>query len=309
MSDPLPPAIQKAVDAIRSDHETGALHLARQAAGVFRQLVSQNSIDSDLLCRQVEKLGHRLTEAQPSMAPMHVLAGRMRHACFRSPAAHRTQALLQAVNDFLDQLTSSTDKISVFAQEIIPTQGTVLTLSASATVFHALQTAHRAGRSFQVVCTESRPQNEGVAFARSLAEAGISVTLILDAAMAEAVPGATVLVGADACMPAGVVNKVGTKTLALLADHFGSPCYALFGREKLLPTSWAHSFTIADQSPAEILPDPIPGVTVINRYFEYTPLNLFTGLVTDQGILRPDEVLDLLTRMEKDSLEKIESPS
>jgi len=299
MSDPLPLAVQETVDAIRDDHRSGAFHLSRRAAEAFRKLACHDQVDPTLFCEQVEVLGRRLTESQPSMAPMRVLAGRTRIACLQAQPSMRCRAVLQAVDDFLTQLTTATDKISSFAQEIIPATGTVLTVSASDTVFQALDAAHQAGRRFRVVCTESRPQNEGVSFARSLARVGIPVTLILDAAVAEAVPGATVLVGADACTPAGVINKVGTQTLALLADRFGSPVYALFGQEKLLPESLARGIAIADQPPTEILPEPTPGVTVVNRYFDRTPLALFTGFVTDLGLLRPDEVVAVLSDLEE----------
>jgi translation initiation factor 2B subunit (eIF-2B alpha/beta/delta family) len=299
MSDSLPLAVQETVDAIRDDRQSGAFHLSRRAAEAFRTLACHEQIDPTMFCEQVEALGRRLTESQPSMAPMRVLAGRTRIACLRAQPSMRSRAVLQVVDDFLAQLAAATQKISSFAQELIPERGAVLTISASATVLQALDAAHRAGRSFHVICTESRPQNEGVSFARSLAKEGIPVTLILDAAVAEAVPGATVLVGADACTPAGLINKVGTHTLALLADRFGSPCYALCGQEKLLPESWARGITIADQPATEILPEPAPGVTVINRYFDCTPLALFTGLVTDMGLLRPDEVLDILSRQER----------
>lgn len=296
MPNPLPPSIRDIVEAIHRDHESGAVSLARQAAEAFRKLANGAEIAAANLRVQAETLGQLLIKAQPSMAPLRVLSGRCQSACAAtSPSAAR--ALTQTVDDFLAQLTVSAERIGTSALELIPDRATVLTISASATVLHALLAARQAGRDFRVVCTESRPQNEGVGFARAVAASGIPVTLILDAALADVVPGAIIMVGADACTPAGIINKVGTHTLAVLAGLHRSPCYALLGQEKMLPKEWATDLTIADQAAEEILPNPVPGVTVINRYFEVTPLHRFTGLVTDLGFLTPDDALHRLEAM------------
>ncbi len=297
MSSPLPPSIREIVEAIHRDHDSGAVSLARQAAGAFRKLANGAETTDANLRVQAETLGQLLIRAQPSMAPLSVLSGRCQNACAATSPSTARAALTQAVDDFLTQLSVSADRIATSAQEFIPDRATVLTISASATVLHALQTARQAGRTFRVVCTESRPQNEGVGFARAVAASGIPVSLILDAALADVVPSAIIMVGADACTPAGIINKVGTHTLALLSGLYRSPCYALLGQEKMLPQEWATDLTIADQAAEEILPDPAPGVTVINRYFEFTPLHRFTGLVTDLGFLTPDEALHRLEAM------------
>jgi len=296
----LPTPVEGLIESIYRDHESGAFYLTGQAAEAFRLLAEAAATDPTDIRDQVDTLCRRLVAAQPSMAPIHALAMRCRRACETASPVTIPQAMAQAVSDFQAQMSNSLKHIGMFALPLVPDGGTVLTLSSSATVIHTLRVARQAGKKFRVICTESRPQNEGILLARALAESGIPVTLTLDAALADVIADTVAMVGADACMPTGVVNKVGTRTLALLAGIHDTPCYALCGQEKLLPASWATDFRIVDQDPTEILSEAIPGVSVVNRYFDVTPLHWFSSLVTDAGILSPAEVLRRLIQMEND---------
>jgi len=148
MSSPLPPSIREIVEAIHRDHDSGAVSLARQAAGAFRKLANGAETTDANLRVQAETLGQLLIRAQPSMAPLSVLSGRCQNACAATSPSTARAALTQAVDDFLTQLSVSADRIATSAQEFIPDRATVLTISASATVLHALQTARQAGRTF-----------------------------------------------------------------------------------------------------------------------------------------------------------------
>ena len=76
---------------------------------------------------------------------------------------------------------------------------------------------------FDVICTESRPINEGVNLAAKLGGEGIRVKLVIDAAVCSILPQAQiVLIGADSLSAKGLVNKIGTLCLALAAREFGN---------------------------------------------------------------------------------------
>jgi len=92
------------------------------------------------------------------------------------------------------------------------------------------------GPGLSVIVCESRPLCEGVTMAQRLAAAGLSVTLITDAQAGVFVEEADlVLLGADAVTPAGVVNKVGSKLLALAAKAAGVPVVAVTDSRKVTP--------------------------------------------------------------------------
>lgn len=60
---------------------------------------------------------------------------------------------------------------------------TIITHSYSSTVLNSLVYAKKSGRNFIVICTESRPINEGVKLAEKLGKNKIKVKLIVDPAL------------------------------------------------------------------------------------------------------------------------------
>ena len=112
----------------------------------------------------------------------------------------------------------------------------IVTISNSSTVQHALIHAQRAGRRLEVICAKSRPSLEGREQAALLMNCGLSVTLLEDAAAIEAAAHADlVLVGADMLTNRGLINKIGTRPMAMVAREAGVPFYTLCGSEKFLP--------------------------------------------------------------------------
>jgi translation initiation factor eIF-2B subunit delta len=108
------------------------------------------------------------------------------------------------------------------------------------------------------------------------------------------------LIGADSVSAsAGVVNKVGTFPLALAAREAHVPLYVLSETLKIAASEWMPSFE--EMEARELLPRPVPGVTVRNTYFDLTPHTLITNIITEQGILTPAEV-DAIARQASSSL-------
>lgn len=235
--------------------------------------------------------GHALVEAQPAMAPMVRLANevlwQLESAC---GVAEASKALEKTCRQFMENLEQAGPRISRHASILIPDGATVLTHSFSRTVLDALVSAREGGNGFRVVCTESRPVGEGAALARELAKTGIPATLVIDAAVLAVMGDADVaLTGADAVSPAGLVNKTGTSLLALAARERGRPLYSLCDTAKFVPDG----YELPEQPlkpPEEILPDPPWNVTVRNFYFDTTPLDLLSGIVTEEGLLTPGQV-------------------
>jgi translation initiation factor 2B subunit (eIF-2B alpha/beta/delta family) len=132
---------------------------------------------------------------------------------------------------------------------------------------------------------------EGVALARDLATAGISVHLTTDAALVGWVERADlVLLGADAVCVRSLVNKAGTEAVLRAARRGGAPAYVLADSSKWLPESLAGFWRVREEAPGEIAHLRHPNIHVHNRYFEPVPLELLTGLVWEGGIWQPAEV-------------------
>ena len=292
------PQIRQRIEAIAADNVSGATALTRRAAEVLSDLPEfSDEASVEGFRHELIQVGRALADAQPSMAPLLRLVN---DVLLAAEQEQELGALWLAVQDtaqaFAESLEQHTAAIARATLPLIPLGGTLMTLSSSATVLAALRRAHEAGRTMHVVCLESRPQREGVAFARRLAELGIAITLVVDAAAAVFMRDVqAVLVGADSVTPRGLVNKIGTYGLALIADAHGVPTYGLAGTEKFLPQALLSRWRIEERDPEEIVRGALPAhLTVVNRYFDVTPLDLLAGVVTEEGVLTNAEVAQWL---------------
>jgi len=262
------PSLAERVAAIRLDRRSGAAELLRKAAETLAWAAAQPGFSATALA----ELGRELVRAQPAMASIMNLVSAVLEA--------GPMRVAETCRDFLARAEQATEAVASEAAALIQDGMAVMTHSRSSAVLRALLAAHEEGRSFQVICTESRPLCEGVTLAKTLAGAGIPVRLIVDTA-AYYWLGQTdlVLVGADAICSRGLVNKIGTAALALAAKSLGVPFYALASFDKFLPDDYrAPEQELRD--PVEILTEPIEGVTPVNYYFDLTPREYLTGLLT-----------------------------
>ena len=111
----------------------------------------------------------------------------------------------------------------------------------------------------------SEPGGEGWRVAEETRDRTSPILMDDDEAL-EKVPADAVLVGADAVMPAGVVNKVKTVALAEAARKKSIPRYAVAGETKFIGAE---------------LP--------VGSEFEVAALDLFTRIATQGALLTPAE--------------------
>jgi eIF-2B alpha/beta/delta-like uncharacterized protein len=286
-----------AVEALRADRRSGASALARQvAAAVARWAVKAPAANRQEFLAGLRAAAQRLAGARPSMLALAQVAGLLVESAADAAPGQDVDALRQHVEEaarrVVEGWAAASGRIAAHARAVLP--AAVLTHSYSASVVSAL----RARKPDRVIACEGRPLFEGHATARELAAAGIAVTLVTDAqgplflSHVEAV-----LVGADGVLADGsVVNKVGTYALALAARDRSLPFYVACESLKISPwREWGEA-EVEEGDPAEVLPNPIDGVTARNVYFERTPARLVTALITEDGVFRPDELALLVER-------------
>ena len=284
------------IEDLARDRSSGAAELARQGAAVLIALAeSSEATELDSFVQQVAETGGLLIRAQPSMAPLFNLVNSvlwgLEHARNLVDARQRVS---QAAEDFNHELVSAGEKIAAEALQVILPGTTLLTHSRSSTVLGALLHVRSAGTDFGVVCTESRPLYEGRTLAEELSRAGIPTTLVTDAEIGLVMERVgVVVVGADAVSLKGMVNKTGTYGLALVARAHGRPFHSLCGTQKFLPEQYPY-FDIERKDPVEVWPAHPPEVNVLNYYFDLTPLQYVTSLVTEEGPLQADKLEERL---------------
>jgi translation initiation factor 2B subunit (eIF-2B alpha/beta/delta family) len=284
------------VEEIARDNRSGATAIAVRAA----EAIATQAQRADFTREELGKLARALMAAQPSMAPLFNLVNQVLWAADRAEAREegkwRDEVSVVARRQ-AEEMRANPNAIAENALVLIPKGSTVLTHSASAAGYAALYLGYEQGRVASVICTESRPQLEGLTLARDLAAAGLPVKLIVDAAAYDALAQASiVLIGADALALAGVVNKIGSAGIAIAAQARRTPVLVLAGRDKVWPLRLSDAPPIAERAPAEVWPDAPPGVTVANRYFDVTPWSAVTSVVTEEGVMRPVKMRELAAR-------------
>jgi len=284
---------------IKADHTTGAVELVKKGVDAIDLFINGYSGSPLRFFYELVRISKTLIDAQPAMAPFFHLANILLLAAEdRQDLETMKRAAREVVQSFLLHLRVSGEQIARIAGELIDVNSRVLTHSYSSTVLKTLTEAWRRGKPFEVICTESRPNYEGLQLAEKLGESNIRVQLQIDSAAPYRMKEVDlVLVGADCLTPLGLVNKVGTYGLAVSAKERKVPFYALCGTEKLLGAGMTKGFRILKKDPKEVWPYPAKGVEVLNFYYDITPLDFLAGIITEEGMIPGSEILRRFQRM------------
>jgi methylthioribose-1-phosphate isomerase len=175
-----------------------------------------------------------------------------------------------------------------------------LATAGHGTALGVVRSARDSGKRISVIATETRPYLQGARLtAWELTQEAIPVTLITDASAGHLMSRGQidlVIVGADRIASNGdVANKIGTYTLAVLAERHSIPFYVA-APLSTIDTSIADgsAIPIEERGAAELTgyggvrwaPE---GIGVANPAFDVTPASLVQALFTERGVLeRPD---------------------
>ncbi len=128
-------------------------------------------------------------------------------------------------------------KVEIIFKNIYPYLNSlrrIITVSRSGTVLEIIKFWHQQSKRIKVVVCESRPMLEGRLMAEELAAEGIKVELITDAMMGIFIDKVdAAIIGADAILKNGnIVNKTGSKSLAVLCNKYKKPFYVVTTKSK-----------------------------------------------------------------------------
>lgn len=211
----------------------------------------------------------------------------------------------EAVRDYTIEANnlrySKIDTMSRYLVEKFPDKGTVMTQCFAETIVGMmLRRCQKTGKTIRLFCPETRPFFQGTRLTATVChEMGFDTTVITDnmPAYIMANEGVDVFTcAADAITLDGCVfNKVGTSQIAICARYFGVPVYVTGAPDKGHPTH--ESVTIEMRNPDETLyamgvRTAVEGVKGYYPAFDMTPPELITGIVTEKGIFKPENVKD-----------------
>ena len=205
----------------------------------------------------------------------------------------------QVTSQFLELLELSKARIANIGSKRISNHSRVLTHCHSSTVIHMLKKAKQEGKTFEVVCTESRPIFQGRLTAKEMLDAGIKTTMIVDSSVRHFMNEVDfVVVGADAITSEGnVINKIGTSMVALAAKEARTPFYVATELLKFDPVTVLGSYErIEERNPKEVWDSPPHGLIIRNPAFDVTRRDFIHGIICEEGIIPPQGISELMNR-------------
>jgi methylthioribose-1-phosphate isomerase len=267
--------------------------------------------------RDLNELVKDIGEARPTAVNLKWAVERV--AAVASAAIDGNDAYRRALKEaraIQEEDRTSCRLISEFGRVELASIGRVMThcntgrlaTSGIGTALGIVYAKAQAGEPIEVVATETRPLLQGARLTTwELAEAGIPVTLISDAAAGAALATHrvdAVLVGCDRVARNGdVANKIGTYSLAVLARAADIPFYVagpLSSFDPAAPDGASIEIELRSADEVRMVGNAMvaPGVDAWNPAFDVTPADLVTAFITDAGVLRPPYAASIADALE-----------
>ncbi len=164
------------------------------------------------------------------------------------------------------------------------------------TALGVLRAAHDEGKNIKVICDETRPLCQGARLSVfEMQQENIPVKLAVDSAAGHLMQKGMVnkvVVGADRVAKGGVANKIGSLMVALAAKRFNIPFYVAAPKSTFDSENSIYDVKIEERNADEVIyfgssrvaPE---GTEVENPAFDIIPSDLITGIITEEGIIKP----------------------
>ena len=240
-----------------TDKVSGATSLVAAVATLLEAFATDmRGQHRDAWIKDLREVATSLLVAQSGMASLVNLFNRVFSAIDSETTSDTAlQAAAIAARSMADAQDADREAICRQAIALLPQRTVIFTHSASSTVLRTLLLAREMGREPEVICTESRPMNEGRELASELAAHEVPVTLVVDAGMYLNLRHVgIVFVGGDSLTEQGVVSKLGTAGLAACSQSLNVPFYVLADSGKVWPSGLGDQ-PIHQRAPSDVWPD------------------------------------------------------
>ena len=197
----------------------------------------------------------------------------------------------------LTKLKQNQEIINKNIIKLIKNNNTIFTHCHSSSVIQSLIYAKKKRKKFEVYNTETRPLFQGRKTAKQLKSAKIKVTMFVDSALGVALSKEQgtkktdlVLIGADAILKQGVINKIGSETIARIAKSEKIPTYIVSDSLK-----FSNKRTKIEQRHFNEVWNN-KKIKIKNPAFEFIKSKYITGIISEFGILNYKQFLKKVKR-------------
>ncbi len=305
---------QAVADAIRTLKVRGAPAIGVTAAmGVALGAHTINATDYVVFSQVVLKICDELAATRPTAVNLFWAIERMKQkleSLRTEPISAIKQALTSESQSILEEDIALCKTMGRHGAELIRDGETVLThcnagslaTAGYGTALGVIRAAWEQGKKINVIADETRPVLQGSRLTTwELMQDQIPVTLITDNMAGSLMRQGKIqlcVVGADRIAANGdVANKIGTYSVAVLAKAHNIPFYVAAPYSTIdLNTKSGDEIPIEQRSPSEVTtihgnhPVAPRDVAVYNPAFDVTPAELITGIITERGVFKPQEI-------------------
>jgi len=305
---------REVADAIRNMRVRGAPAIGIAAAyGIV--LAAQAAEPS----AEVERAGDELARTRPTAVNLPWAVERMRRAADRAAPGELAAVLLAEAGRIATAQDAADRAIGGLGADLLPEGVRILThcnagglaTYSFGTALGVIKEAHRRGKVAFVWVDETRPLLQGARLtAWELQRAGVPMAVICDNMAGHLMARGevdAVITGADRIAANGdSANKIGTYTLAVLADYHHLPLYIAAPLSTVdLNAADGAAIPIEERDPAEVTEcggnalTPA-GAAARNFAFDVTPAGLISAIITEKGVVRTPYIPALQNLKEAD---------
>ncbi len=260
---------QKIARDIKSIKIQGARNVAKAALNAYEIIPTEKSKKILLSLRPTEPMLQRVLEMTKFQNPMQI----MKH------------------------FDEAQNKINLEVFKLISKGDIIFTHCHSTNVVNSLIYSKQKKKDFEVYNSETRPLYQGRKTSKELSENKIKVTQFVDSAIGVALSKeqgtkkvTKVFLGADALLEDGIINKIGSGTIAKLAKLSKIPVF-------IIADSWKYSknkILLEQREVSEIWKNAPREIQLKNPAFEFVDKKYITGIVTELGLMKYDNFVKKL---------------
>ena len=208
----IPLSTKEEIQSIKTDNINSATYLTKKSIHLVLDYIEQDHSNEKVFQNNMKQILQELINAQPTMASiinfcnsfffyLDEISNQIKKNQFKEFLKKYCQSYLLNMNRQKKQILTN-------AQDIIHDKDVIFTYSNSSILSDYLIEQKNNEKKFTVFCSESRPKNEGINLAETLAQHNIRVTLVTDSSLFSNISKADrVIIGADAIYKKGVINK------------------------------------------------------------------------------------------------------
>ena len=293
---------RQAAEAIKTMQVRGAPAIGVTAGyAVVLAAIESNSTDKSSLMDYLEQASLEIKASRPTAVNLAWAVDRMLQVAEQiDDPKDAGSLLLNEAKRIQEEDEAINRRMGVNGSDLIPEGGSVLThcntgalaTSAFGTALGVIRASWESGRRFKVFNTETRPFLQGARLTSwEFKQLGIPATLLVDSAAGMLIRSgeiSCVITGADRIASNGdTANKIGTYSLAVLANENGIPFYIAAPTSTIdLKLEHGDQIEIEHRPQDEIThfqgvataPEDIPA---FNPSFDVTPHNYISAIITE----------------------------